>query len=202
MRSVSEHKHLAAWVDEIAQLCQPEQVYFCDGSDTEKERLTQECLESGELEELNQAKWPGCFWSRSDVNDVARTEQLTFICTPTKEEAGVTNNWMAPQEAYRKVGEIFRGSMKGRPMYVIPFIMGPGGSPFSKIGIQITDSRYVTLNMRIMTRMGKIALDELGTSGDFTKCLHGKADLNPERRFICHFPDDNTIWSVGSAYVG
>ncbi len=197
-----QHKGALAWVEEMSTLCQPDSVYWCSGSEEERARLTKECLTSGELQELNQAKWPGCYWSRSDLNDVARTEQLTFICTRAKDDAGVTNNWMAPQEAYQKLGNIFRGSMKGRTMYVIPFIMGPAGSPFRKIGLQITDSRYVVLNMRIMTRMGKIALDDLGPSGEFTKCLHGKADLNPDRRFICHFPEDNTIWSVGSAYGG
>jgi phosphoenolpyruvate carboxykinase (GTP) len=192
----------AAWVNEMAALCRPDSVYWCDGSEEEKNRLTRECLDSGELEELDQKKWPGCYYSRSDVNDVARTEQLTFICTRAKEDAGITNNWMDPKEAYQKVGGIFRGSMKGRTLYVIPFIMGQHGSPFRKIGIQLTDSRYVALNMRIMTRMGKTALEDLGTTGEFTKCLHGKADLNPNRRFICHFPEDNAIWSVGSAYGG
>jgi len=197
-----KHKGLNAWVKDMAELCQPDSIYLCDGSAEEKDRLTQECLASGELEELNQTNWPGCYLSRSAINDVARTEQLTFICTRRKEDAGVTNNWMAPEEAYRKAGDIFRGSMKGRTMYVMPFIMGPAGSPFRKIGVQITDSRYVMLNMRIMTRLGQIALDDLGTSGEFTKCLHGKADLNPERRLICHFPEDNAVWSVGSAYGG
>src|ERR1051326_5479562 len=139
------HKAAQAWIEEMAQLCQPDTIYVCDASEDEKNRVTRECLASGELEELNQKQWPGCYWSRSDINDVARTEQLTFICTRAKEDAGITNNWMAPQEAYQKVGEIFRGSMKGRTMYVIPFIMGPAGSPFRKIGIQITDSRYVLL---------------------------------------------------------
>lgn len=191
-----------AWVDEMAGLCEPDSVYWCDGSEEEKKHLTRECLESGELEELDQENWPGSYYSRSDLNDVARTEKLTFICTRNKDDSGVTNNWMDPGEAYHKLEEIFRGSMKDRTMYVVPFIMGPAGSPFRKIGIQITDSKYVVLNMRIMTRMGKIALDDLGSSGDFTKCLHGMADLNPDRRFICHFPEDNTVWSVGSAYGG
>ena len=196
------HAAALAWVKEIAELCRPDSIYWCDGSEEEKNRLTKECLASGELEELNQQKWPGCYYSRSDINDVARTEQLTFICARAREDAGITNNWMDPKEAYQKVGDIFRGSMKGRTMYVIPFIMGQPGSPFRKIGIQITDSRYVTLNMRIMTRLGKVALKDLGTTGEFTKCLHGKADLNPDRRYICHFPEDNAIWSVGSAYGG
>ncbi len=197
-----QHKEAVAWVSDMARLCQPDSIYWCDGSEEEKDRLTEECLASGELEQLDQTKWPGCYWSRSDINDVARTEQLTFICSRAKDDAGITNNWMDPKEAYQKLGDIFRGSMKGRTMYVIPFIMGPAGSPFRKIGIQITDSRYVTLNMRIMTRMGEAALKDLGVSGEFTKCLHGKADLNPNRRFICHFPEDNAIWSVGSAYGG
>jgi phosphoenolpyruvate carboxykinase (GTP) len=161
-----------------------------------------EALAAGEFESLNSEKRPGCFYSRSDPNDVARTEELTFICTRLQADAGPTNNWMDPQEAYSRLSEIFRGSMRGRTLYVVPFIMGPAGSPFKQIGIQITDSRYVVLNMRIMTRMGAIALRELGTSGVFTRCLHGKAELDPKRRFICHFPEDNTIWSVGSAYGG
>jgi phosphoenolpyruvate carboxykinase (GTP) len=197
-----QHAKLASWVNDMRTLCHPDSVHVCDGSEAEKDRLIHECLSSGELEELNQRQWPGCYWSSSDANDVARTEELTFICTRAKEDAGITNNWMAPQEAYQKLGAIFRDSMKGRTMYVAPFMMGPAGSPFRKIGVQITDSRYVVLNMRIMTRMGKIALDDLGTSGEFTQCLHGKADLNPKRRYICHFPEDNTIWSVGSAYGG
>jgi len=190
------------WINEMAALCKPDGIYWCDGSEEEKERLTRESLSSGELEELDQAKWPGCYYSRSDLNDVARTEKLTFICSRVEQDAGITNNWMNPREAYAKLGEIFRGSMRGRTMYVIPFMMGSPGSPFRKIGIQITDSLYVVLNMRIMTRMGRIAMEDLGTSGDFTRCLHSKADLNPERRFICHFPEDNAIWSVGSAYGG
>jgi phosphoenolpyruvate carboxykinase (GTP) len=198
----ARNEAVLAWVDEAAGLCRPDRIYWCNGSEEEKERLTKESLASGELEELDQTKWPGCYYSRSDINDVARTEQLTFICTRDKEDAGITNNWMDPREAYQKLGEIFRDSMRGRTLYVVPFLMGPPGSPFRKIGIQITDSRYVVLNMGIMARMGNIALNDLGTSDDFTKCLHGKADLNPKRRFICHFPEDNTIWSVGSAYGG
>lgn len=193
---------VAAWVADMAQMCGPDKIYWCDGSEPERVQLTREALECGELEELNQAEWPGCYHSRSDVNDVARTEQLTFICSRLKEDAGATNNWMDPREAYGRLGSIFRGAMRGRTMYVVPFMMGPAGSPLRKIGIQLTDSRYVVLNMRIMTRMGKIAIDDLGASGDFTRCLHSKADLNPDRRFICHFPEDNTVWSVGSDYGG
>jgi phosphoenolpyruvate carboxykinase (GTP) len=191
-----------AWVREMAQLCQPDSIYWCNGSEQEKAALIQECLASGELEALNQEKLPGCYYHRSDKGDVARTEELTFICTRRQADAGITNNWMDPQEAYRKLGDIYRSSMKGRTLYVIPFMMGPAGSPFRKIGIQISDSRYVVLSMRIMTRMGQIAIQELDRGEPFTKCLHGKADLNPTRRFICHFPEDNAIWSVGSAYGG
>ncbi|MBI1870590.1 MAG: phosphoenolpyruvate carboxykinase (GTP) [Chlamydiae bacterium] len=193
---------LTAWVKEVAQLCKPDQIYWCNGSEKEREELTQRAIEIGDLEELNPSKLPGCYLHRSVLNDVARTEELTFISTSQKEEAGPTNHWMSPQEAYLKLGSIFDGSMKGRTMYVIPFIMGPIHSPFSKVGVQITDSLYVVLNMRIMTRMGRVALNRLGNSKDFTRCLHGKADLDIKRRFICHFPEDNTIWSVGSGYGG
>ena len=145
---------------------------------------------------------PGCFLHRTAVNDVARVEHLTFICTPTREEAGPTNNWMAPAEAYSKLGKIFDGSMRGRTMYVIPYLMGPAGSPFSKVGIELTDSIYVVLNMGIMTRMGRVAMEHLGDGDDFNRGLHSTADRDPNRRFICHFPQDNTIWSVGSGYGG
>jgi phosphoenolpyruvate carboxykinase (GTP) len=198
----TQHAAALAWVDEMVRLLQPASVYWCDGSKDEQKRLTDECLASGELEALNPAQWPGCYLHRSHPNDVARTEELTFICTRAQEDAGPTNNWMAPAEAYRRLTEIFSGAMKGRTLYVIPFMMGAEGSPFRKIGLQITDSRYVVLNMRIMTRMGSLALRELGDSGDFTRCLHSKADLDPKRRYVCHFPEDNTIWSVGSAYGG
>jgi len=197
-----DHPEAQGWVRRMAALCQPDSIVWCDGSEEEKNRLLRECLASGELEDLNPEKWPGCYLHRSDPNDVARMEELTFICTREKSDAGVTNHWMAPQEAYEKLGEIFRGSMKGRAMYVVPFIMGPVGSPFQKIGIELTDSRYVVLSMRVMTRMGRAAFKELGRRGEFTRCLHGKADLNPQRRFICHFPEDNAVWSVGSAYGG
>jgi len=193
---------LQAWIDEVKSLCQPDRVHWCDGSEAEKNALMSEALKTGEFVEMDQKKWPGCYFHRSNPNDVARTEQLTFICTREKIDAGPTNNWLAPKEAYAKLGDIFRGSMKGRTMYVMPFIMGTAGSPFSKIGVQVTDSIYVVISMRIMTRMGAVALKELGENGEFTKCLHGKADVNPDRRFICHFPEDNAIWSVGSGYGG
>lgn len=191
-----------AWVSEMASLCKPKSILWCDGSEAEKERFTQETLQTGELESLNPQKLPNCFLHRSDPNDVARTEDLTFICTPRREEAGPTNNWMEPGEAYKKLSVIYDGAMRGRRMYVVPFLMGPKGSPASKVGIELTDSLYVALNMRIMTRMGKSAMEHLGDSPYFTRGLHSKADLNIKRRFICHFPQDNTIWSVGSGYGG
>jgi phosphoenolpyruvate carboxykinase (GTP) len=194
--------HIQKWVKEVAALCQPDDIFWCDGSQEEKERLTEIALKCGDLIKLDQEKLPGCYLHRSALNDVARTENLTFVCTPTREEAGPNNNWMAPEESYEKLGKIFSGSMRGRTLYVIPFLMGAKGSSFSKVGVQVTDSVYVVLNMRIMTRMGKIALDHLGDSDDFTRCLHSKADLDIERRFICHYPQDNTIWSVGSGYGG
>ncbi|MGQ9778939.1 MAG: phosphoenolpyruvate carboxykinase (GTP) [Bacillota bacterium] len=193
---------VTSWVEEMAKLTKPDRIVWVDGSEEERERLTAEAVATGELYRLNQEKLPGCVLHRTAPNDVARVEHLTFICTRQKEDAGPTNNWMAPEEAYRRLGEIFDGSMRGRTMYVVPYLMGIPGSPFSKVGIELTDSIYVVLNMRIMTRMGRVALAELGESADFVRGLHSKADLNPERRFICHFPEDNTIWSVGSGYGG
>ncbi|NTV88779.1 MAG: phosphoenolpyruvate carboxykinase (GTP) [Clostridiales bacterium] len=196
------NKAVSTWVDEMAELTKPDQIVWIDGSTEEKDRLYKEAFKTGELLELNQEKLPGCVLHRTAVNDVARVEHLTFICTANKEDAGPTNNWMAPEEAYEKLGKIFKGSMKGRTMYVIPYLMGPAGSPFSKVGIEITDSIYVVLNMRIMTRIGKVVMEHLGDSADFVKGLHSKADLNVEKRYICHFPEDNAIWSVGSGYGG
>lgn len=190
------------WVDECAALTEPDSIVWCDGSDEERVRLEKEALASGELIQLNEEKLPGCFYHRTAVNDVARTENLTFICTSRKEDAGPTNNWMTPEEGYAKAGAIFKGSMKGRTMYVIPFSMGPIGSPFSKIGVELTDSIYVVLNMRIMTRIGDAVMEALGADGKFTKGLHGKAELDLEKRLILHFPEDNAIWSVGSGYGG
>ena len=193
---------LLKWVSEMAGITKPDRIVWADGSEQEKNKLTAEAVEQKVLEPLNQEKLPGCYLHRSNPNDVARVENLTFICTPTKDGAGPTNNWMDPKEAYAKLGKLFDGSMKGRTMYVVPYIMGPEGSPMSKIGIEITDSIYVVLNMRIMARMGRVALDMLGDSDDFNRGLHSTLDVNPERRFICHFPQDNTIWSVGSGYGG
>ena len=199
---LSENRPLLAWIEECARLCKPDRVVWCDGSEEEKERLTAEAVSQGVLVPLNQEKLPGCYLHRSDPADVARVEHLTFICTPTREEAGPNNNWMAPDEAYRKLGQLFDGSMKGRTMYVVPYVMGPLGSPLAKIGIELTDSVYVVLNMRIMTRMGTRALRMLGDSDGFNRGLHSMLDLNPDRRYICHFPQDNAIWSIGSGYGG
>jgi len=195
-------KSIEKWVEEQARLTKPDKIHWCSGSEEEKLQLEKECLKDGELVLLNPDKLPGCFLHRTAINDVARTEHLTFICTKNKRDAGPTNNWMSPKEAYAKAKAIFNGSMKGRTMYVIPFSMGPVGSPFSKIGVELTDSRYVVLNMRIMTRMGDDVLSQLKKTDEFTKCLHSKANLDIDKRLILHFPEDNTIWSVGSGYGG
>ena len=192
---------LLNWVDQMAALCKPDKVVWIDGSEEQLEALRKEALATGELIKLNEEKLPGCYLHRSALNDVARVEQRTFICTTDKDGAGPTNNWMAPKEAYDKLGKLFDGSMKGRTMYVIPYSMGPVGSEFSKIGIELTDSIYVVVSMAIMTRMGKAVLDQLG-DGDFVKGLHSKAQLSEEDRYICHFPEDNTIWSINSGYGG
>jgi len=200
--SPTKNAKLNAWVDEIAAHCQPDQICWIDGSEAEKKRLEKRGVARTQLIPLDQEKYPGCFYSRSNPTDVARTEHLTFICTNKEEDAGPTNNWMSPADARKKAKEILKGSMHGRTMYVVPFSMGPVGSPFSKIGVEITDSIYVVLNMRIMTRVGKKVLDQLGEKGDFVKCLHGKSDLALEHRLVLHFPQDNEIISCGSAYGG
>jgi len=190
------------WVKEVSELTTPGRVVYCDGSPEEGKRITAECVAAGELIPLNQEKLPGCYLHRSAPHDVARTEHLTFISTNQQEDAGPNNNWMPPAEARSKLTALFKGSMKGRTMYVVPFLMGPPGSRFSKVGVEITDSRYVVLNMRIMTRVGAVALDHLEHPDDFTRCLHSLGDLSPERRYIVHFPEENAVWSVGSGYGG
>ncbi|HEX7604219.1 MAG TPA: phosphoenolpyruvate carboxykinase (GTP), partial [Polyangiaceae bacterium] len=197
-----KNPHVAKWIAECAALTKPDKIVYCDGSDDEKQRLTEVAVAEGALIPLNQEKLPGCYLARSNPNDVARVENLTFICTPTKDQAGPTNNWMAPKDAYEKLSKLFDGSMKGRTMYVVPYIMGTIGSPMAKIGMELTDSVYVVLNMRIMTRMGEAATAMLGARDDFNRGLHSTLDVNPDRRFICHFPEDNTIWSIGSGYGG
>ena len=198
----TDNPHLLQWVNEMAALTQPDRIVWCDGSEEERARLTRQAVDEGVLIELDQHKRPGCYYHRSNANDVARVENLTFICTEHKEDAGPTNNWMDPAAAYAKLNPLFAGSMVGRTMYVIPYVMGPLGSKMAKIGVELTDSIYVALNMRIMTRMGQGALTMLGQSDDFNRGLHSTLDCNPERRFICHFPQDNTIWSIGSGYGG
>lgn len=191
------------WVEEMAALTKPDKIYWVNGSAEEKARLEDESILSGEMIRLNQEEWPGGLYHRTAENDVARVEDRTFICTSEQDDAGPTNNWAAPQEMYDKMTPLFDGSMKGRTMYVIPYIMGPAGSPMSKVGVEITDSIYVVLNMRIMTRIGDIAWKQLGDeSNDWVRGLHAKANVDPENRYIAHFPEDNTIWSVNSAYGG
>jgi phosphoenolpyruvate carboxykinase (GTP) len=202
LKAALKHKKLELWVNDMAGMCRPDKIVLIDGSASQKKKLEEEAFSTGEVIRLNREKLPGCIYHRTNPNDVARTEGLTFICTQKKELAGPTNNWMEPRLAYEKARAVFKGSMKGRTMYVIPFSMGPIGSPFSKIGVELTDSIYVVLNMLIMARVGKNVLKSLGRDGEFTKCLHGKADLDIKKRLILHFPEDNTIWSVGSGYGG
>ncbi|TRZ93929.1 phosphoenolpyruvate carboxykinase (GTP) [bacterium] len=206
-RYPTHSKKLKDWVNKMARMCRSDSIVWIDGSDAQKKLLEQDAISKGEIIQLNQEKLPGCFLHRTAIDDVARTEHLTFICTKRKHDAGPNNNWMSPQAAYRKAKEIFKGAMSGRTMYVIPFSMGPVGSPFSKIGVELSDSIYVVLNMLIMTRVGDAVLrqlekDETDAAGSFTKCLHSKAELDIKKRLILHFPDDNTIWSVGSGYGG
>lgn len=200
--SPAEHKGLNSWIKQMAVICQPDSIVWIDGSEHQRLILENEAKASGEIIMLNPEKLPGCFLHRSQKDDVARTEHLTFICTKKKRDAGPNNNWMPPGSAYSRARRYFKGAMKGRTMYVIPFSMGPVGSPFSKIGIELTDSIYVVLNMLIMTRVGSEVLKQLGAAGEFTKCLHSKADLDINKRLILHFPEDNAIWSVGSGYGG
>ena len=193
---------LENWVDEVSRLTRPDRVVWCDGSEAESQRLDEQMLRDGNTLRLNPQTYPNCYLHRSNPNDVARTEQVTFICTREKSDAGPTNNWMSPEEAKQKVGPLFAGAMKGRTMYVVPYIMGPADSPISKMGVEITDSAYVAASMRIMARMGRVALERIGSSADFVPGLHSLGDLNPERRFILHFPEEKLIWSVGSGYGG
>jgi phosphoenolpyruvate carboxykinase (GTP) len=196
------NQHVQKFVDKAVALCKPDRVQWCDGSEAERKKLIDQGVNEGIFIRLNQQKWPNCFLHRSNPNDVARSEQLTFICTPAEDMAGVSNNWMNDKQAYAKLTSLFEGCMKGRTMYVVPFVMAPIGSPLAKVGVQLTDSLYVAVSMGIMTRMGNVAWDQLGASDEFTRCLHSLGDVNPQRRYICHFPLDNTIWSFGSGYGG
>jgi phosphoenolpyruvate carboxykinase (GTP) len=194
--------HVKDWVLQCMDLCKPDRVVVLTGNRAEKEQLLRQAVAEGVLLPLNQDKLPGCYLHRSDPSDVARTEQCTFICTPTEHLAGPTNNWLEPRQAYAKLRGLFDGCMRGRTMYVVPFVMGPLGSPLARVGVQLTDSIYVAINMGIMTRMGDCAWQELGVSDHFTRCLHSVGKLDPATRHICHFPLDNTIWSFGSGYGG
>ncbi|MGA2656644.1 MAG: phosphoenolpyruvate carboxykinase (GTP) [Verrucomicrobiota bacterium] len=198
----TSNKAVLSWVAEMENLCRPSRVYWCNGSRAEAQALTGQAIEKGMLIKLNQKKLPGCYYHRSHPNDVARVEQSTFICTKDQEEAGPTNNWMAPREMYQKLRTLSEGAMRGRTMYVVPYLMGPPGSSLAKVGIELTDSVYVVLSMGIMTRMGTIAFEQLGNDDDFNRGLHCMLDINPERRYIAHFPQDNAIISVGSNYGG
>ena len=198
---MTDNKYVLNWLEEMKTLCKPETVMWIDGTEEQLDKLRAEAVSTGEMIKLNEEKLPGCYYHRTAENDVARVEDRTFICTPTEEEAGPINNWMAPDKMYAKLNALYDGSMKGRTMYVIPYSMGPVGSPFSKIGIELTDSIYVVLNMAIMTRIGDKVLAEI-KGDDFIKCLHSKKDVNPDERYIVHFPQDNTIMSVNSAYGG
>src|SRR3989338_6804902 len=198
----TENQKLNQWVRQMAKLCRPERIVLIDGLDPQRKALEKEAISCGEITQLNPEKLSGCFLHRSAKDDVARTEHLTFICTKKKRDAGPTNNWMSPKVAYKKAKAIFKGAMRGRTMYVIPFSMGPVGSVFSKLGVELTDSRYVVLNMLIMTRVGESVLRQLEKEDPFTKCLHSKAQLDINKRLILQFPEDNTIWSVGSGYGG
>ncbi len=206
--SLTQNPNILKWIDEMVALCKPDSVVWIDGSKEQLDALTEEVCSlpddsKDKMYKLNQDKLPGCLYHRTLPNDVARVEDRTFICCKNKEDAGPTNNWCDPQEMYAKLTPLYDGVMKGRTMYIIPYSMGPIGSPIAKVGVEITDSIYVVLNMNIMTRMGKEVMDAFGNeSNDFVRCLHSKADVDPEKRYIVHFPEDNAIWSVNSAYGG
>ncbi len=201
--ALTKNPNVLKWLDEMVALTTPDQVVWIDGSEEQLKGLRAEAIATGEMEELNQEKLPGCLLHRTRPSDVARVENRTFICSRNKEDAGPTNNWEDPKVMYEKLGKLFNGVMKGRTMYVIPYSMGPIGSPFSKVGVELTDSIYVVLNMDIMTRMGAQAFEHLGdTSNDFVRGLHSKANVDENERYIVHFPEDNTIWSINSAYGG
>jgi phosphoenolpyruvate carboxykinase (GTP) len=195
-------REVAEWVESVRQLTQPKAVRWCEGSEAEFRELTDQLVKSGELTVLNQEHFPGCHLARSHPSDVARVEHLTFICTTNKEDAGPNNNWMAPAEAHAKMRELFKGCMKDRTLYVVPYCMGPIDSPYSRCGVEITDSPYVVLNMAIMTRMGRPALERIAREGTFVRGLHSIGELDPNRRFIMHFPEELTIESYGSGYGG
>ena len=199
---MTNNKYVLDWINEMAEMCRPDQIVWIDGTEEQAEALRAEACSTGEMIKLNPELLPNCYLHRTAVNDVARVEGRTYICTPTKEEAGNINNWMEPSEMYAKLKKLYTGSMKGRTMYVIPYSMGVVGSDFAKYGIELTDSIYVVLNMLIMTRVGTNVLEALGDSPDYIKGLHARADIDEENRYITHFPQDNTIMSVNSGYGG
>ena len=199
---MTKNPELAAWVEEVASLTKPDQIRWIDGSDAEHEELLQLMLNDGTLEKLNETTHPNCYLHRSDPHDVARVEHLTFVCTENKEDAGPNNNWMSVAEGHAKVDPLFEGCMQGRTMYVIPYLMGPYGSPFARAGVEITDSPYVVSNMRIMARIGAKALAHIEAGNSFVRGLHSTGDLSPDRRFIMHFPEQLMIKSIGSGYGG
>ena len=188
---------LQDWVDSVAKLTQPEDIHWCNGSEGEYKRLISEMNRSGDLIELDKKSYPNCYLHRSDPSDVARVEHLTFICTQKEDDAGPNNHWMKPAEAHAKIDALFEGAMQGRTMYVIPYCMGPIDSPFARLGVEITDSPYVVVNMKLMTRMGADAQARIEREGSFVKGLHSTGDLDPERRFIMHFPEELSIKSIG-----
>ncbi len=198
----TSNAELRNWVEETAQLTKPDRIHWCDGSELENEELIGEMTSSGTLIKLNDHTYPGCHLHRSDPTDVARTEHLTYICTNNQEDVGPNNNWMRPEEGHNKVNTLFEGSMAGRTMYVVPYVMGPVDSPHARYGVELTDSPYVVANMRIMTRMGTVALQKIEAGGEFVRGLHSLGDLSPERRFIMHFPEEMMIKSIGSGYGG
>jgi len=193
---------LRRWVEEVTVLTKPSVIQWCDGSDAEYQKLLEHMVNSGDLLPLNPRTYPNCYLHRSDPSDVARVEHLTFVCTPNRDSAGPNNNWMAPKDALAKMTALFAGSMQGRTMYVIPYCMGPIDSPYARCGVEITDSAYVAANMRLMTRMGKAALQRIERDNKFVRGLHSTGNLDPDRRFIMHFPDELLIQSFGSGYGG
>ncbi|MCC5795275.1 MAG: phosphoenolpyruvate carboxykinase (GTP) [Chromatiales bacterium] len=193
---------LRSWVEEVAKLTRPEAIHWCDGSDAEYKSLVESMLTSGDLVALNQDTYPECYLHRSDPSDVARVEHLTFVCTPDKADAGPNNNWMSPDEAHEQMDELYAGCMRGRTMYVIPYCMGPIDSPYARCGVELSDSPYVAANMKLMTRMGKPALERIEREGKFVRGLHSTGELDPDRRFIMHFPEELLIQSYGSGYGG